>query len=491
MKATELLPLLDCSLAERDALLLASVESGDIVHETVPVLLGGRLTVHLSRDALKWGEAGDAVRLGVSAYTQQQIADVLDCLLLTPLLSDVRAREAVSCGGLVGPFPQSGCPTEAPAYAQHSREIDDALPEGHAGMVAGWKDWCLTLDSWAKRGKATNYGFPVPTGEVRSGSWRGIKVTESVSGDPPWLIQGPHEAHSTSHQDYSQLVALVSRRAELDGHPVDLADVYQGTHGQHIAQLVSHEGPLPGWRLPDVPMLGPSASESAPDDDPYEVAPGVALASQAVSGAVGAAIGAVAGAAAAEALEAMPDTERAPPGPPEVDEFIQARNYTKSKRSLESIRVIVLHSIEGGKARAVARWFGGPSAPKASAHYCVGPGYVVGCVPLEHAAWAAPGCNHDGVQIEMEGWAFKTNWLGDGLPVLKRTAKLVAQLCRYLGIPVESLSLDALKGGARGEVTHALVTKAYRKSSHVDPGGPNDERWPWPEFLGLVRDYLG
>ncbi len=261
-------------IPRRDAVLLAAVRAGDVVFEWERIRLSDRLEVEVTRDAPKWQLGDKLVRLGVSAYIQQQIADSLGAVLLTPLLCDIRAREARTAGGLVGPFPQAGCPTTTRAYVQHSGEIDEALPAGHAGMVAGWKDWCLTLDSWRKPGMATNYGFPVPAGEVRSGRWRGIPVRRSVSGDPQWLIQLDHEAHGAGrntdddpepeiggHGDYSQLVAL-GRRAWVDGHDAPLGAVYMGLHGSDLARLVSHEGALPADRLPGVPLLALSGPQT-------------------------------------------------------------------------------------------------------------------------------------------------------------------------------------------------------------------------------------
>jgi hypothetical protein len=194
------------------------------------------------------------------------------------------------------------------------------------------------------------------------------------------------------------------------------------------------------------------------------------------------------------------DTDRMPVVIPELAELVAdtilAKNYTAAKRPLESIRLIVLHSTENpvrtGVARNVARWFGGPSAPRASAHFVVGPEEVIACVPLEHAAWAAPGANHDGVQVEQVGQALRTDWLkngkGDtaGRAVLTRSAMLVATLCRELSIPPVRVDHEQLLAGARGITSHAAVSLAYKKSSHVDPGGATDSRWPWDEYLDLV-----
>lgn len=187
------------------------------------------------------------------------------------------------------------------------------------------------------------------------------------------------------------------------------------------------------------------------------------------------------------------DTERAPGyGVVPLDcPFLQARHYTRAARSAGDIRWIVLHSTENpiapGVARAIARWFEGESAPRASAHYVVGPEETWQCVQLEDVAWAAPGANRAGIQIEQVGQALKTGWLGEGLPVLRRSAEIVAALCRSYQIPVQRVDAAGLLAGTRGITTHAMVTRAFKRSDHVDPGGPDDRLWPWDEYLTMVR----
>ena len=175
--------------------------------------------------------------------------------------------------------------------------------------------------------------------------------------------------------------------------------------------------------------------------------------------------------------------------------FIPAKNYTKAGRT--KIDLVVLHSTENpikrGVARNVAIWFGGASAPQASAHYVVGPDETIQCVDDADVAWAAPGANRQGLQIEMVGQAFKTVWdkegptVTDGLAVLQGAAKLTRELCDKHGIPMERVDADGLRAFKRGITTHAAVTEAYKKGTHVDPGCKGDARFPWDLFLELVR----
>ena len=107
-----------------------------------------------------------------------------------------------------------------------------------------------------------------------------------------------------------------------------------------------------------------------------------------------------------------------------VDDTITARNWRKVES--REIDLIVLHSTENKirvgrkQARSVGGWFGGASAPTASAHFIQDEAELIAGVPvLTGVAWAAPGANRNGVQIEMVGQAFKTNWLGDGFATMQ------------------------------------------------------------------------
>lgn len=175
--------------------------------------------------------------------------------------------------------------------------------------------------------------------------------------------------------------------------------------------------------------------------------------------------------------------------------FIRAKNYTKAGRT--KVDWIVLHSTENpirpGTARNVAQWFASSSAPQASAHYVVGPDQTIQCVNEADVAWAAPGANRQGIQIEQVGQAFKTDWTAagvgetDGLAVLEASARLTREICDRWSIPVERLDAAGLRAGKRGITTHAAVTEAFRKGTHVDPGCKGDVRWPWDLFLERVR----
>lgn len=177
--------------------------------------------------------------------------------------------------------------------------------------------------------------------------------------------------------------------------------------------------------------------------------------------------------------------------------YIQAKNYRKANRKVGDVRVVVIHDMEAPEknttAEAVARYFATTSRP-ASAHINVDNDSIVQCVWDKDIAYAAPGCNHDGIQIELAGYARQTRaeWLDAySKAVLELAARATAQYCLKFHLPVKKLSVAELKAGHKGIVGHVDVSNAYKKSSHYDPG----KNFPWDYFIERVKffydKYLG
>lgn len=175
---------------------------------------------------------------------------------------------------------------------------------------------------------------------------------------------------------------------------------------------------------------------------------------------------------------------------------IRARWYTKwvspTPGGRRPVRVVVIHDMEyperSTAAEDVARYFA-TTDTKASAHICVDSDSIVQCVKDNDVAYAAPGANSDGIQIELAGYGRQTHaeWLDEyGQRLLARAGNAVAQYCLKYAIPVVHLTNDQLRGGQRGIVGHVQVSEVYRRSTHTDPG----PAFPWSFLLEVAtRDF--
>ena len=167
--------------------------------------------------------------------------------------------------------------------------------------------------------------------------------------------------------------------------------------------------------------------------------------------------------------------------------FFPAKNFTATTG--RTIDLIVIHDMEYPETPSGAEWcagfFGGASAPRASAHYVVDNDSIVQCVRDSDVAWHAPGANSNGVSIEHAGYAKQSRdeWLDDySRAELALSARLVARLCARYGIPLQWQDASALKNrGARGITGHRDVSLAFG-GTHTDPG-PN---FPIDFYLALV-----
>ena len=104
------------------------------------------------------------------------------------------------------------------------------------------------------------------------------------------------------------------------------------------------------------------------------------------------------------------------------------------------IRRVVIHDAEGSTAAGVAA-YGASRSAKASWHWAVDDKQAIRCLPDDVVAWAAPGANNDGIQIELCGFArwSKPTWYRHQA-TLKRGAWVAAEACVNYGIPVRWLT---------------------------------------------------
>lgn len=166
---------------------------------------------------------------------------------------------------------------------------------------------------------------------------------------------------------------------------------------------------------------------------------------------------------------------------------IRARHYGNTNG--RSIRLVVIHDMEAPEysttAESIARYFASGKVV-ASAHLCIDSNSIVRGVDDNDVAYAAPGANNDGLQLELAGYARQTQaqWLDAySKATLENAAKATAQYCLKYGIPIVRLTNAELKAGRKGIIGHVQASQVYRKSSHTDPG-PN---FPWSYFLQRVR----
>ncbi len=167
--------------------------------------------------------------------------------------------------------------------------------------------------------------------------------------------------------------------------------------------------------------------------------------------------------------------------------LVPARWFTTAARGVGDIGLVVIHTTEGPeiprRAEAVANYFA--TTARASAHYTVDPVMIVQSVLERDVAWGAGKANARGIHIEHCGRAGQTaeEWADDtSRAELALSARLVADICHRHNIPVEWLSAEMVKGGARGITGHKQCSDAFG-GSHWDPG-PN---FPIASYLAAVR----
>lgn len=445
---------------DRESKILEAVCSGlalPIQWATITANYNGHSArLQVASDALAIGEGDDWVRVTVTHATAQKIADVLGAALPTSRISDLTYQQASVVLKACLQKPDASM-SNTSRMVFHNQCIE-AQRAGKTGLISTvGKDWVLTNQLVGHPDKAANYG------------WHDARAPYYSPGrDKIWQPVGL--AHNLAHTDYSQTLRLVRTSVVVDDEEMSLEDVLTSSV---LYGLVSYEGPLKITRHPGVPPYTPSG--------------------------------------AAPPMPTTPATPTVPtiPAPPPVAsgiKFVQAKNYTKVKPAApRKVNLVVLHSMEAAEkpttAEAVASWFAGFSAPRASAHFCVDSDSIVQCVKEQDVAWAAPGANASGIHVEHAGYARQTaaEWMDAfSWSMLNLSARLVADVCRRWAIPVEYVSAEGLLEGGRGITTHLQVTLACQlakkrnltrspfysaQSNHTDPG----VGFPMVEYLGLVE----
>lgn len=146
-------------------------------------------------------------------------------------------------------------------------------------------------------------------------------------------------------------------------------------------------------------------------------------------------------------------------------------DYTPNRSG--PVELVVLHDMEAPDRQGVAWNIGAyfNRGTGSSAHYGVDSWETVGYLDERHVAWAAPGANHNGVNIEQTGYASWTRdqWLQAGA-MIRRSALLTADICKRSSLPVRLLTDDELANGAKGICHHLQVSRVFKRSDHWDTG---------------------
>lgn len=164
---------------------------------------------------------------------------------------------------------------------------------------------------------------------------------------------------------------------------------------------------------------------------------------------------------------------------------------TGARRTLTP-RLLVVHTSEGGEgptsAEGLAGFIASPatSGNVASYHYIADHERIIPIVPDDYVAYANAGANHDSLSICHPGKAGQTTteWADPASAAqIEQVARWLADKSDEYSIPLDWLDPSAVFAGTRGVCGHNEVSKAFKRSTHTDPG----TSYPWALVLGRAR----
>ena len=140
--------------------------------------------------------------------------------------------------------------------------------------------------------------------------------------------------------------------------------------------------------------------------------------------------------------------------------------HDSGPRKARSIRLVVIHSAESPSASEVASFFARAST-KASTQLAVDQLECWRMLPDLVIPWGASGANHDGLHVEICGYAkwSRAEWL-ERERMLRRSAWRVAKWCWLFGISARWLTDSQLASGStRGLTTHVQVNRVFERGT--------------------------
>jgi N-acetylmuramoyl-L-alanine amidase len=145
----------------------------------------------------------------------------------------------------------------------------------------------------------------------------------------------------------------------------------------------------------------------------------------------------------------------------------------RTQMTARPIDLIIIHDTEGGYEQSI-QWLLNP-ASKVSANYVIrsSDGEISKMVAEHDIAWHAGNWEYNvrSIGIEHEGFAAAPGkWYTPQM--LTASAKLVAERCRYWGIPID-----------RAHIIGHYEVPGQLPPAHTDPG----PGWPWAAYMKLVE----